>query len=237
MTVATEPGIGTAALWRLLSLGFTAPTEETLAEMCVLAEALAELPDAAPELADLVAELHSTKVERLSAVHQGLFGGKVQVPPYEGSYELDPIRQGRQMADIAAFYRAFGAEAHGPAAERPDHAGCELEFLAFLELRRLAAVEEGDETGAEIVDEITTTFLADHTGRWLPGFFATLYEAAAHSRAYRTLAVLGAGALEGELVRRGIEATPAPRHRPRLSVEADSFPCGAADSATGLLGR
>jgi len=59
MTVATEPGIGTAALWRLLSLGFTAPTEETLAEMSVLAEALAELPDPAPELAQLVSELHA----------------------------------------------------------------------------------------------------------------------------------------------------------------------------------
>ncbi|HEY4622178.1 MAG TPA: hypothetical protein VIG93_10795, partial [Gaiellaceae bacterium] len=87
MTVATEPGIGTAALWRLLSLGFTAPTEETLAEMCVLAEALADLPGAAPELADLVSELHSTKAERLSAVYQRLFGGTVRVPPYEGSYE------------------------------------------------------------------------------------------------------------------------------------------------------
>ncbi len=227
MTVATEPGVGAAALWRLLSLGFTAPTEETLAEMCVLAEALAELPDAAPEFADLVSVLHSTKVERLSAVYQGLFGGKVQVPPYEGSYELNPIRQGRQMADIAAFYRAFGAEAHGPAAERPDHVGCELEFLAFLELRRLAAVEEGDETGAEIVDEITTTFLGDHASRWLPGFFATLYEAAAHSTVHRTLAVLGAGALEGELLRRGIEPAPLPRRHARHAVEADSLECGA----------
>ena len=237
MTVATEPGIGAAALWRLLSLGFTAPTEETLAEMSVLAEALAELPDAAPELAGLVSELHSTEVERLSAAYQRLFGGKVQVPPYEGSYELDPIRQGRQMADIAAFYRAFGAEAHGPAAERPDHVGCELEFLAFLELRRLAAVEEGDETGAEIVDEITTTFLGDHAGRWLPTFLGDVYEAAAHSPVFRALAALGADALEGELARRGIETSPMPRRRVRLSVEADSFPCGATDAATGLLGR
>ncbi len=236
MTVATEPGIGSAALWRLLSLGFTAPTEETLAEMCVLAEALAELPDAAPELADLASELRATTVERLSAVYLGLFGGKVQVPPYEGSYELDPIRQGRQMADVAAFYRAFGAEAQGPAAERPDHVGCELEFLAFLELRRLTAVEEGDETGAEIVGEITTTFLSDHAGRWLPGFFATLREAAAHSPVQRTLAVLGAGALEGKLVRRGIEPAPLPRRHARLAVEADSLECGAADSAAGLLG-
>ncbi len=236
MTVATEPGIGSAALWRLLSLGFTAPTEETLAEMCVLAEALAELPDAAPELADLASELRATTVERLSAAYLGLFGGKVQVPPYEGSYELDPIRQGRQMADVAAFYRAFGAEAQGPAAERPDHVGCELEFLAFLELRRLTAVEEGNETGAEIVGEITTTFLSDHAGRWLPGFFATLREAAAHSPVQRTLAVLGAGALEGKLVRRGIEPAPLPRRHARLAVEADSLECGAADSAAGLLG-
>jgi len=237
MTVATEPGIGAAALWRLLSLGFTAPTEETLAEMCVLAEALAELPDAAPELAGLVSELHSTEVERLSAAYQRLFGGKVQVPPYEGSYELDPIRQGRQMADIAAFYRAFGAEAHGPAAERPDHIGCELEFLAFLELRRLAAVEEGDETGAEIVDEITTTFLGDHAGRWLPMFFSAVDEAATTALLYRRLAALGAVAIEAELERRGIEPTSVSRSRTRLSVEKDSFPCGATDSATGLLGR
>jgi len=182
-------------------------------------------------------EKHSTKAERLSAVYQRLFGGKVQVPPYEGSYELDPIRQGRQMADIAAFYRAFGAEAHGPAAERPDHVGCELEFLAFLELRRLAAVEEGDETGAEIVDEITTTFLGDHAGRWLPTFLGDVSEAAAHSPVHRTLAVLGAGALEGELVRRGIEPAPLTRRHARLAVEADSLDCGTADSATGLLGR
>jgi len=238
MTVATEPGIGTAALWRLLSLGFTAPTHETLAELCALAEALAELPDASPELADLVSELHSTKVERLSAVYQGLFGGKVQVPPYEGSYELDPIRQGRQMADIAAFYRAFGAEAHGPAAERPDHVGCELEFLAFLELRRLAAVEERDETGAEIVDEIAATFLVDHAGRWLPAFFAAVDESARTAPLYRSLAALGAVAVEAELERRGIEPTSVSRSsHTRLSVEADSFPCGAEDSANALFGR
>ena len=237
MTVAAEPGVGAAALWRLLSLGFTAPTEQILAEMRVLAEALAELPDAAPELADLVSQLRSTRGDLLSAAYQKLFGGKVQVPPYEGSYELDPIRQGRQMADVAAFYLAFGAEAHGPAAERPDHAGCELEFLAFLELRRLTAAEEGDGAGAEIVDEISTTFLADHAGRWLPGFFAAVDEAAATAPLYRSLAALGARVMKSETERRGIELTSVSRSGTRLSVEADSFPCGSAEPAPGLLGR
>jgi len=226
VTVAAETGVGAAARWRLLSLGFIPPSEETVAEVQVLAEALAERSDAPSELRDLLAEIRSTNVERISALYQALFGGAVLVPPYEGSYELDPIRQGRQLADVAAFYRAFGAEAHGPAAERPDHAGCELEFLAFLELRRLQALDEGDEAGAALVDGIAATFLHDHAGRWLPTFFGEVREAAAQAPVYRTLAALGARTVEEELTRRGIETAPPPARRVRLSVEADSLECG-----------
>ena len=226
MTVAAEPRVDTAALWRLLSLGFGAPSEETVAEVEVLAEALAELAEPAPELLDVLVAIHSTTVEQIATDHQALFGGTVRVPPYEGSYELGPIRQGRQMADIAGFYRAFGAEAHGPAAERPDHVGCELEFLAFLELRHLAAVGEGDDASAALVDEIGTAFLRDHAGRWLPAFFASLWRAATQAPLYRALAALGARAVAWELERRGIECAPLPRRRDALAVEQDSFECG-----------
>ncbi|HLG08189.1 MAG TPA: molecular chaperone TorD family protein, partial [Gaiellaceae bacterium] len=127
MTVTAAPEVRLAALWRLLSLGFTPPTETTLAEVEALAEGLREL-EPSPDIDDLLAASQQSVVDELAAQFFGLFGGTVQVSPYEGSYELDPIRQGRQMADVAAFYRAFGAEPNGPAAERPDHAGCELEF-------------------------------------------------------------------------------------------------------------
>lgn len=224
MTVAAEPGIGVAALWRLLALGFTPPSEDTVAEIEALAEGLVDL-DEPSDVDDVLATVCGAHVDELASQFHSLFGGTVRVPPYEGSYELDPIRQGRQMADIAGFYRAFGAEAHGPAAERPDHAGCELEFLAFLELRRLAADETGDEN-ARVLDEIGTTFLHDHAGRWLPSFFADVREAAERFPFYRALAALGTRVIGTELGRRELEPGPLPRRARRLAVERDTFDCG-----------
>ena len=228
MSSATLGGLGLAALWRLLSLGFAPPSEETLAEVELLADAMADVggPAAIEEVLALVRE---TEPEELSAQYSRLFRGTVRVSPYEGGYELDPIRQGRQMADVAAFYRAFGAEAQGPAADRPDFVGCELEFLSFLELRYLAAVE-AEEEGAELVDEIGTTFLADHAGRWLPTFFATVSEEAAGAPFYGALAQLGLRIVDDELERRGVEPPPLPRRRTRSSVEGDAFECG-----TGMI--
>lgn len=231
MTAATLSPVGLAALWRLLSLGLTPPTTESLAEVEALAEGLEEL-GGFPEIADVLDALGRSTTDELAAQFFELFGGTVHVAPYEGSYELDPIRQGRQMADVSAFYRAFGAEPAGPAAERPDHAGCELEFLSFLELRRLAAVE-ADEEGADLVEEIGDTFLADHAGRWLPTFFADVEREAATAPFYRALAVLGARVMSEQLELRGIEPSPLPRRRTRSSVERDSFECGAGTEAAG----
>jgi TorA maturation chaperone TorD len=225
-TAAVSPGVERAAFWRLLSLGFAPPREETLAEVEALSEALRDCGDR-PEVDDLLAAIGSTTLEALATEHQRLFGGTVLVAPYEGSYELDPVRQGREMADVAAFYRAFGAEAHGPVAERPDHVGCELEFLAFLELRSLAAVDEGDDDGAELVERIAASFLCDHPGRWLPAFFGAVREAARTAGPfYRALAALGSRVVADELDRRDLEPTPLPQRHERLAVERDSFDCG-----------
>jgi TorA maturation chaperone TorD len=152
----------------------------------------------------------------------------VAVAPYEGSYEVDPVRQGRQLADVAGFYRAFGAEAHGPAAERPDHVGCELEFLAFLELERMLLAESDDEAGADLVDEIAGSFVRDHAGRWLPTFFAGVREVTKAGSTFAALAALGERAVAEELERRGLEPSALPRRHARLSVEQDAFDCGTA---------
>jgi TorA maturation chaperone TorD len=225
MTTVTAGGVGLAARWRLLSLGFAPPTPEAIAEVEVLADGLAEVGSAIA-MADLREALRECGVDELGAEYHRLFGGTVVVPPYEGSYEVDPIRQGWQMADIAAFYRAFGAEAQGPAAERPDHAGCELEFLSFLELRRLAALEKGDEDGAQLVDGIAASFLRDHAGRWLPTFFAEVHVASPDKPVYRALAALGAETIAAELERRELTCEPLPRRHDRLAVERDRFDCG-----------
>jgi TorA maturation chaperone TorD len=224
VTVVASPEVRLAALWRLLSLGFTSPTTETVAEVEALAEAVLET-EPSPEFAAVLTALRNFTVVELAGHYNELFGGTVQVAPYEGSYELDPIRQGRQMADVAAFYRAFGAEPSGPAGERPDHIACELEFLSFLELRRLAAADA--EEDAELLDEIVASFLTDHAGRWLPTFFANVHEAASRAPVYRALASLGERTVADELARRSLEPATLPRRHSQLSVEADSFECGA----------
>jgi TorA maturation chaperone TorD len=226
MTSATLDGVQLAAQWRLLSLGFTSPSPDTVAEVETLAEGLVEA-GSAPEVSDVLAAAREADVGGLATQFAALFRGNVLVPPYEASYELDPIRQSRQIADIAGFYRAFGAEAHGPAAERPDYVGCELEFLSFLELRRLAAAEEGDTDAATLVDEIIATFLRDHAGRWLPTFVAEVEGAAARAPFYRTLAALGRRTVADELARRGVEPSPLTRRSTRSSVERDSFECAS----------
>lgn len=228
MTTVAAPATARSALFRLLALGFAPPSAETLAELEELADALAGLPGLPAEVEDVRRSAQAASVESLAGAYQWLFGGSVRVAPYEGSYERDPIRQGRQLADVAGFYRAFGAAAHGPASERPDHAGCELEFLSFLELRALAATEAGEAAAAALVREIATAFLRDHAGRWLPTFFAGVREAGAGGAPfYRALAALGERVLAEELARRGLEVTPVPAARRRLAVEGDAFACGA----------
>jgi putative dimethyl sulfoxide reductase chaperone len=218
---------GRAALWRLLSLGFAPPSAETLTEVEALAEGVLGI-DGPAEVADLLAALRASSHDDLRAEYQSLFGGTVAVAPYEGSYEVDPLRQGRQMADIAGFYRAFGAEAHGPASERPDHLGCELEFLSFLELKKLLESEAGEVSEAELVDEIEEAFLRDHAGRWLPTFFAEVRGTADADSVFAALAAVGARVVADELERRALEPASLPRRHPELSVERDSFDCGAS---------
>lgn len=224
-----------AAGFRLLSLGFSAPDEESFEQVRRLTvfsarhareEGLAEL------LAELEHELDDDAVlDEIAAEHERLFGRDVRIAPYEVSYEVDPFRQTRQLADIEGFYRAFGAASNGPAAERPDHAGCELEFLAFLVAKQLEAAEAEESERVEVCREAEDAFLRDHLGRWFPGFCRAVARETG-SRIYRLLALIGERLVVAELAARGIEPATLPIRRPRpTSVEVDEIACGGVEPA------
>jgi TorA maturation chaperone TorD len=243
VTVQAAPGhladAGTAAVARLLSLGFLPPSEEVAAAMAELATGLVEALPASP-LRDDVAALAAacpppSALDAWSGEHHRLFSGTVACPPYESSYAADPFQQARQMADVAGFYRAFGAEPAGPAADRPDQVGCELEFLAYLVLTRVEAERAGGTDEAAVCADAEDDFLRDHLGRWLGPFCRELEKATVHAT-YRTLARLGQRFAVEELGRRGLTADPVLARRIRTVVESDSFTCGAdGATAAGVL--
>jgi DMSO reductase family type II enzyme chaperone len=88
-----------------------------------------------------------------------------------GELRADPLFQPHRLADLAAFYRAFGVEVADGAGERPDHLGMELEFMAVLAAKEAYALEHQlDDGQRELCRQAQKKFLREHLGRWSPAF-------------------------------------------------------------------
>ena len=94
-----------------------------------------------------------------------------RVPAYELEYgEEHSHRQPQQMADIAAFYSAFGLRVAEKIHERVDHAAVECEFVSFLIYKEAYALEHDGEEKALVCRDALHHFLSEHLGQWLPAF-------------------------------------------------------------------
>lgn len=88
-----------------------------------------------------------------------------------GDIKADPLFQPHRLADLAAFYRAFGLEIATDAGERHDHLGLELEFLCVLAAKDAYALEyQLDTADHATCREAQRKFLREHLGRWTPAF-------------------------------------------------------------------
>jgi DMSO reductase family type II enzyme chaperone len=95
-----------------------------------------------------------------------------------GDLKADPLFQPHRLADLAAFYRAFGVELGSDADERHDHLAIELEFMAVLAAQEARALNTGPDHGAlETGRDAQRTFLREHLGRWTPAFARRLIRA------------------------------------------------------------
>jgi hypothetical protein len=131
--------------------------------------------------------------DRIADVHRNHFGLIVsEICPSCGiEYEpnADVTYRAQRMADIAAFYRAFGLEVLGTRSERLDHISIEGEFLYLLNAKEAAALSVGRTEQAEVCRLARSKFFHEHVGCWL-GVFATLLGRTARSDFYRRLAAL-----------------------------------------------
>ncbi len=88
-----------------------------------------------------------------------------------GNLKADSLFQPHRLADLNAFYRAFGLELADDAAERPDHICLELEFMSVLAAKEAYALEHQlDADQIALGRDAQKKFLREHLGHWLPAF-------------------------------------------------------------------
>lgn len=88
-----------------------------------------------------------------------------------GNLKADSLFQPHRLADLTAFYRAFGLELAADASERPDHICVELEFMSVLAAKEAWALEhQFDAEQLAVVHDAQKQFLREHLGHWAPAF-------------------------------------------------------------------
>ncbi|MBI5802458.1 MAG: molecular chaperone TorD family protein [Verrucomicrobia bacterium] len=99
-----------------------------------------------------------------------------------GDIKADPLFQPHRLADLAAFYAAFGLEMTPDAAERQDHISIELEFMCVLTAKEAYALEHQlDDEQVAICRDAQKKFLREHLSRWTPAFTRRLARMAGDS--------------------------------------------------------
>jgi putative dimethyl sulfoxide reductase chaperone len=91
-------------------------------------------------------------------------------PLYESDYgQNQAMAKGHELADIAAFYHAFGLEfdSENKTKEMLDHVSIELEFYAYLLAKQEFLKAGNDLDGVDIVYDARKKFMKDHLGRFV----------------------------------------------------------------------
>ena len=127
-----------------------------------------------------------------------------KLAPFTDVAAEEKARADKFLADLAAFYRAFGLEVAGDAGERHDHLCLELEFMCVLAAKEAYALEHQlDADQLAQGRNAQKKFLREHLGRWAPAFARRL-AAATNEPALRALAEFTRAFVESECVRFGV---------------------------------
>jgi DMSO reductase family type II enzyme chaperone len=172
----------TADTWAQL----THPTAHSTLELTVNTLAVPESPLPATAAA-LRSQLQPESFESFLAAYLAVFGhaarGRCPLNEIEyGDIKADPLFQPHRLADLAAFYRAFGLELADDADERHDHLCLELEFMCVLVAKEAYALEHQlDAESLSVCRDAQKRFLREHLGRWTPAFCRRLARMAGES--------------------------------------------------------
>jgi DMSO reductase family type II enzyme chaperone len=197
-SAATKAGLQTsidlalarAFIHRFLAKAYEDPTLEawrwlTDTQTVVLLRAATAVLGSSPSQSAeaLINALHPDAFDSFHSAYLAAFGhaARGQCPLNEieyGDLKADPLFQPHRLADLAAFYRAFGLEVAGDADERHDHICLELEFACVLAAKEAYALEHQlDTEELALCRNAQKKFLREHLGRWTPAFARRLASA------------------------------------------------------------
>lgn len=178
-----DAAVARSYLYRFLALGLEYPSIGTfdalgeVGESAAYANAIGALVLAgygglAEAAGGLKLRLDTEKYAHFRDAYLAAFGhaarGSVPMNEIEyGDLKADMLIQPHRLADVAAFYRAFGVQLDSSATERVDHVCVELEFMSVLAAKEASALEgDGSDEHLQICRHAQKEFLREHIGRW-----------------------------------------------------------------------
>lgn len=138
-------------------------------------------------LNDLLEHREQTGADACSDEFYRLFEGSTACPANESTY----VRRdkGAIIPDINGFYMAFGFQINPANGEKADHVAAELEYMAMLLVRLATALNEQDNSGADVCAAAFRKFGEDHAGQWIELFAERLF-ASTRLPLYESIAAL-----------------------------------------------
>ncbi len=192
-----DVAIARSFLYRYLALAYEGPEEDNWAVLTsaksqgLLDSAVRVLGEAAPALAEAATafrthcKLYGFEPFLNSCLEAFGHAARGRCPLNEieyGDLKADPLFQPHRLADLAAFYRAFGLQVADDADERHDHICLELEFMSFMAAKEAYALEHQlDPEDLVLGRNAQRRFLREHLGRWTPALARRLVRMAADS--------------------------------------------------------
>ena len=185
LQAAIDNAVARAFIYRFLAKAFEDPGDEgwsaltdasAQAALLLTAKRVSKEVDLKRRADNLVAHLNSAKLNDFKSEYVAAFGhaarGRCPLNEIEyGDIKADPLFQPHRLADLAAFYSAFGLEITNDAAERQDHVCLELEFMSVLAAKEAYALEHQlDSEQLALCRDAQKLFLREHLGRWTPAF-------------------------------------------------------------------
>ena len=124
----------------------------------------------------LMSKLDEKKKENIRNEFVNVFGHTLskQIAPYalEHLKNSDVFFRTQKLADLNGFYKAFGMEVES--IERADHISTQTEFLSFLLLKELLAVQNDLHDEKEVCEKAFADFNNDHFLDWVKMFAENL---------------------------------------------------------------